>query len=127
MDWTKLNMKEVTYFCKSHGKSYDIDFDNLTFSLQIDCLLMLFYYYKIDTFTIKDIQEFYKKMEIPKWTSDGIIKPSPSKIRKALSYNFFNIEKNIQSISDDCYKIIFIDTNLYEDDIKKGYQYNKIV
>ena len=66
-------------------------------------------------------------MEIPKWTSNGIIKPSPSKIRKALSYNFFNIEKNIQSISDDCYKIIFIDTNLYEDDIKKGYQYNKIV
>ncbi len=126
MDWTKLNMKEVTYFCKSHNRSYEIDFDNLTFSLQLDCLLMCFYYYKIDTFTIKDIQEFYKKMEISKWQSKGIIKPSPSKIRKALNYNFFNIEKNIQSLGDDCYKIIFIDTKLYEDDITKGYQHNKI-
>ena len=66
-------------------------------------------------------------MEIPKWKSEGIIKPSPSKIRKSLTYNFFNIKKNIQSIGDDCYKIIFIDTKLYEDDIKKGYQHNKIV
>lgn len=127
MDWTKLNMKEVTYFCKSHNRSYEIDFNNLTFSLQLDCLLMCFYHYKIDTFTIKDIQEFYKKMEISKWQSKGIIKPSPSKIRKALNYNFFNIEKNIQSLGDDCYKIIFIDTKLYKDDITKGYQHNKIV
>ena len=123
MDWTKLNTKEVTYCCKYA----EFNFHCLTFSLQIEYLLMLFYYYQIDTFTIKDIQEFYKKMEISKWRSDGIIKPSPSKIRKALSYNFFNIEKNIQSIGDDCYKIVFIDTKFYEEDIKEGYQKNRIV
>lgn len=127
MDWTKLNMKEVNYYCKSHGRSYEIDFDCLTFSLQIDCLLMMFYYYKIDTFTIKDIQEFYKKMEIPRWRNDGVIKPTPSKIRKALASNFFNIQKDIQLINDDCYKIIFIDTTLYEDEIKQGYQKNRII
>jgi len=76
-NWTKLNMKEVVYFCKLHK----IDFCYEPFSLQIEELILMFYYYGIKQFTINDIQEFYDKMQIPKLKSEGVLKLIPSKIR----------------------------------------------
>ncbi|MFG6394589.1 MAG: hypothetical protein K1W24_10510 [Lachnospiraceae bacterium] len=80
MDWLKLNMDEVFYYCKSN----QVDFDCGPLSLQLEELLIIFYYYGIKQFTLKDIQELYKKMQIPKMRSEGIIKPAPGKIRKVM-------------------------------------------
>ena len=52
MDWTKLNKKEVIYYCKS----FEVDFSCLPFSLQLEELVLMFYYYGIEQFTVKDIQ-----------------------------------------------------------------------
>lgn len=62
MEWTKLNKKEVIYYCKS----FEVDFSCSPFSLQLEELVLMFHYYGIEQFTVKDIQDFYQKMQIPK-------------------------------------------------------------
>lgn len=124
MDWLKLNMDEVFYYCKSN----QVDFDCGPLSLQLEELVIIFYYYGIKQFTLKDIQELYKKMQIPKMRSEGIIKPAPGKIRKVMERM-----QNIQCISDDTFEIIPasrglylpFDTSLYSGHINKGYKKQK--
>ncbi len=125
MDWTKLNMAEVSYYCKSP----DVDFVCYPFSCQMEQIILMFYYYGIKQFTTVDIQEFYKKMQIPKMRSEGIIKPAPGQIKKAAGRM-----ENIRFTDDGVFEIIparnglylLFDTSLYTDDIKKGYQKNRI-
>lgn len=121
MDWTKLNMKEVIYYCKS----FEIGFDCGPFSLQMEELILIFHYYGIEQFTVKDIQEFYEKMQIPKLKSEGLLKPIPSKIRKVTEQM-----QNIICIDEDTFQIVqaekghFLpfDTSIYSDEIEKGYR-----
>ncbi len=121
MDWTKLNMKEVVYFCKS----YEVDFCCEPFSLQIEELILMFHYYGIKQFTVKDIQEFYEKMQIPKLKSEGVLIPIPSKIRKVMGQM-----QNIKCIDENTFEIVqaekghFLpfDTRFYFDEIEKGYR-----
>ena len=80
MEWTKLNKKEVIYYCKS----FEVDFSCSPFSLQLEELVLTFHYYGIEQFTVKDIQDFYQKMQIPKPKSQGLITPTPGKIRQSI-------------------------------------------
>lgn len=57
MDWQKLNMDEVIYYCKSFD---DVGFDCSPFSLQMEEIVIMFSYYGIERFTVDDIKEFYK-------------------------------------------------------------------
>ena len=121
MNWAKLNMKEVVYFCKS----YEVGFCCEPFSLQIEELILIFYYYGIMQFTVKDIQEFYKKMQIPQMKSEGVIRPIPGKIRKAMEQM-----QNIKCIDENTFEIVqaekghFLpfDTRFYSDEVEKGYK-----
>ena len=125
MDWTKLNMAEVNYYCKS----YDVDFDCYPFDCQMEQIVLMFYHYGINQFTVKDIQEFYKKMQIPKMKSDGVIKPVPSRIKKVAERM-----ENVKIVSDGIFEIVPaenglylpFDTSLYTSDIDKGYQKHRI-
>lgn len=122
MDWTKLNVKEVIYYCKSCDGA---DFDCGPLSLQIEELVLMFHHYGIEQFTVKDIQEFYEKMQIPKMKSEGLRRPIPSKIRKVMEQM-----QNIKCIDEDTFQIVqaesghFLpfDTSIYTDVIEKGYQ-----
>lgn len=127
MDWSKLNMDEIYYYCKDTSSlSF---FDCSPFGLQMEDIIMIFYYYGIEKFSVKDIQEFYNIMQIPKMKSEGIIKPIPSKIQKIASRM-----KNIKRIDDNTFQIVSgnfglyfeFDTSLYAAEIKRGYQENKI-
>ncbi len=121
MDWTKLNKKEVIYYCKS----VEVDFSCLPFSLQLEELVLMFYYYGIEQFTVKDIQDFYQKMQIPKPKSQGLITPTPGKIRQSIAQM-----QNVKSIDENTFEIVpaekghFLpfDTSIYSDEIEKGYQ-----
>lgn len=121
MDWTKLNKKEVIYYCKS----VEVDFSCLPFSLQLEELVLMFYYYGIEQFTVKDIQDFYQKMQIPKTKSQGLITPTPGKIRQSIAQM-----QNVKSIDENTFEIVpaekghFLpfDTSIYSDEIEKGYQ-----
>lgn len=121
MDWTKLNKKEVIYYCKS----VEVDFSCLPFSLQLEELVLMFYYYGIEQFTVKDIQDFYQKMQIPKSKSQGLITPTPGKIRQSIAQM-----QNVKSIDENTFEIVpakkghFLpfDTSIYSDEIEKGYQ-----
>lgn len=121
MDWTKLNVKEVIYYCKS----FEVGFDCSPFSLQIEELVLMFRYYGIDRFTVNDIQEFYEKMQISKSKSEGLLKPAPNRIRKVMQHM-----QNIKCIDDDTFEIVqaerghFLpfDINIYYDEIGQGYQ-----
>ena len=121
MDWTKLNMKEVIYYCKS----YEVDFCCGPFSLQLEELVLMFHYYGIKQFTVKDIQEFYEKMQIPKPKSEGVIKPGSGKIQKVMEQM-----QNIKCVDENIFEIVpaekghFLpfDTSIYFDAIEKGYQ-----
>ncbi len=121
MDWTKLNIKEVIYYCKS----FEVGFYCGPFSLQIEELILMFHYYKIQQFTVKDIQEFYLKMQVPKLNSEGLLKPIPSKIRKVMEQM-----QNIKCIDENTFEIVqaekghFLpfDTSIYFDEIEKGYK-----
>ncbi len=121
MDWTKLNKKEVIYYCKS----FEVDFSCLPFSLQLEELVLMFYYYGIEQFTVKDIQDFYQKMQIPKPKSQGLITPTPGKIRQSIAQM-----QNVKSIDENTFEIVpakkghFLpfDTSIYSDEIEKGYQ-----
>ena len=127
MDWSKLNMDEIYYYCKDTSSlSF---FDCSPFGLQMEDIIMIFYYYGIEKFSVKDIQEFYNIMQIPKMKSEGIIKPIPSKIQKVASRM-----KNIKRIDDNTFQIVSgnfglyfkFDTSSYAAEIKRGYQENKI-
>ncbi|MCM1098735.1 MAG: hypothetical protein NC427_11790 [Ruminococcus flavefaciens] len=121
MDWTKLNMKEVVYFCKSN----EIDFCCEPFSLQIEELILMFHYYGIKQFTVRDIQELYDKMQIPKLKSEGVLRPIPSKIRKVMEQM-----QNVKCIDENTFEIVqaekghFLpfDVKFYFNEIEKGYR-----
>lgn len=125
MDWSKLNMDEIFYYCKSS----DCDFDCCPFDLQMENLVLMFHYYGIEQFTLEDIQELYKKLQVPKPKSTGIIKPTPNRIREVVLRM-----KNIEVVGEDVFKIIPadtglhlpFDTSLYSCYIEKGYQRNHI-
>jgi len=125
MDWTRLNMAEVSYYCKSR----DVDFCCYPFSCQMEQVVLMFYHYGINQFTVKDIQEFYRKMQVPRMKSEGIIKPAPKKIRETAERM-----QNVRCVGDGIYEIIPaemglylpFDTSLYFSDIEKGYQKNRI-
>lgn len=125
MDWAKLNMAEVSYYCKS----FDVDFDCYPFSCQMEQIILMFYYYGIKQFTVGDIQEFYKKMQIPRMQSEGIIKPTPGQIKKVAGRM-----ENTRCTGDGVFEIIParnglylpFDTSLYAGYIKKGYQKDRI-
>ncbi len=127
MDWSKLNMDEIYYYCKDTSSlSF---FDCSPFGLQMEDIIMIFYYYGIENFSVKDIQEFYNIMQIPKMKSEGIIKPIPSKIQKVASRmkNLKRIDDNTFQIVSDKFGLYFeFDTSLYAAEIKRGYQENKI-
>lgn len=121
MDWTKLNVKEVIYYCKSS----EVDFNCSPFSLQMEELVLMFHYYEIGQFTMTDIQDFYDKMQIPKVRSEGLLRPTPGKIRKAMERM-----QNIKFVDDNTFAIVqaakghFLpfDTSIYSGEIEKGYQ-----
>ena len=127
MDWSKLNMDEIYYYCKDTSSlSF---FDCSPFGLRMEDIIMIFYYYGIENFSVKDIQEFYNIMQIPKMKSEGIIKPIPSKIQKVASRmkNLKRIDDNTFQIVSDKFGLYFeFDTSLYAAEIKRGYQENKI-
>ena len=110
-------MKEINYYCKS----YDIDFDCLPFGSQIRDIISMYYYYGIKIFTVDDIKEFYKIMQIPSARRDTIRKPSNTQIQKAID----KIE-NIHSINENEYEILTADTKMYEMQIKQVYTKNRI-
>lgn len=126
MDWQKLNMDEIFYYCKS----LEVDFDCSPFSLQMEEIVLMFHYYGIKQFTVKDIQEFYRKMQIPRMKSEGIIKPLPGKIQETAERM-----ENIRCIGDGVFEIIPagkglylpFDTSIYSGYIEKGYQKHKII
>lgn len=118
MDWDKLEMKEIEYYCRSNV----IDFDCFPFSCQIESIICIFSYYGITRFNVDDIKSFYNKMQIPSPRADGIRKPSPSQIRKALDRM-----KNIQNINENSYEILHADTEIYGTEIKLGYEKEKIM
>lgn len=121
MDWTKLNLKEVIYYCKS----YEVSFCCMPFREQMEELVLMFHFYGIERFTVKDVQEFYEKMQIPKMKSEGLLRPGPSKIQKAMDRM-----QNIKYVDGDTFEIVpagkgyFLpfDTRIYSDEIQKGYQ-----
>lgn len=121
MDWAKLNIKEVIYYCKS----VEVGFDCSPFSLQIEELVLMFHYYGIGQFTVNDIQEFYEKMQILKAKSEGLLRPVPSQIRKVMERM-----QNIKYIDEDTFEIVqaekgnFLpfDTGFYSEEIEKGYK-----
>ena len=120
-------MDEIYYYCKDTSSlSF---FDCSPFGLQMEDIIMIFYYYGIENFSVKDIQEFYNIMQIPKMKSEGIIKPIPSKIQKVASRmkNLKRIDDNTFQIVSDKFGLYFeFDTSLYAAEIKRGYQENKI-
>jgi len=121
MDWAKLNIREVIYYCKS----VEVGFDCSPFSLQIEELVLMFHYYGIGQFTVNDIQEFYEKMQIPKAKSEGLLRPVPSQIRKVMERM-----QNIKCVDNNTFEIVqagkghFLpfDTSIYSDEIEKGYK-----
>lgn len=121
MNWEKLNIKEAIYYCKS----FEVGFDCGPFSLQLEELVLMFHYYGIEQFTVKDIQEFYEKMQIPKLKSEGLLRPIPGKIRKVMEQM-----QNIKYVDEDTFEIVeakqghFLpfDTSIYFDEIEKGYR-----
>ena len=117
MNWEKLNMKEVNYYCRTS----DIDFDCLPFSTQIECIISMYYYYNIEIFTIDDIKEFYKIMQIPSPRNGAVRKPSNTQIQKAIDKM-----NNIHKINEYEYEILRADIELYEIQIKQGYDKNRI-
>lgn len=121
MEWTKLNMKEIIYYCKS----IEVGFFCGPFSLQIEELVLMFHYYGIKRFTVKDIQEFYEKMQIPKLKSEGLLRPIPGKIRKVMEqmHNIKCIDENTFEIvqAEKGYFLPF-DADIYSAEIEKGYQ-----
>ena len=52
MDWQKLNMDEVIYYCKSFD---DVGFDCSPFSLQMEEIVIMFSYYGIERFTVDSL------------------------------------------------------------------------
>lgn len=105
MDWSKLNMDEISYYCKT-GRCL---FECSPFSLQMEEIVLMFHYYGIARFTVEDIQEFYQKMQIRKLKSAGTIKPAPSKIRKTAERM-----SNIKCTDDGAFEIIPADMGLYQ-------------
>ena len=118
MDWGRLNAAEVKYYCHSNL----IDFDCWPFSYQIQNIICLFYHYGITSFKIEDIKEFYREMQIPSPRADGVRKPSPGQIQKALGRL-----KNVKNTDGNRYEILQADTEIYEKEIKQGYEKNKIL
>lgn len=118
MNWEKLNMREIKFYCHSNL----IDFDCWPFGEQIKQIVCMFYYYDITSFNIDDIKEFYNKMQIPAPRTEGIRKPSPSQIQKALDRL-----KNIKNRGENGYEILNADTEIYEKQIKQGYEKNRIL
>ena len=121
MNWTKLNIKEVVYYCKS----FEVGFYCEPSSLQMEELVLIFHYYGIEQFTVKDIQEFYEKLQIPKLKGEGLLKPIPGRIRKVMERM-----QNIKYIDEDTFEIVqaekgnFLpfDTGFYSEEIEKGYK-----
>lgn len=118
MNWEKLNLKEIKYYCHSNL----IDFDCWPFGKQIENIICIFYYYDITSFKTEDIKEFYNKMQIPTPRADGIRKPSLSQIQKALGHL-----RNIKNIAENSYEILQADTEIYDMEIKQGYKKNIIL
>ena len=118
MIWEKINMNEVKYYCTN----WKIDFDCLPFEYQIENMIQLFYYYGIVEFETEDIEEFYRKMQISNPRSDGIRKPRSSQIQNALEHI-----KAVQNITENHYKILDVNTDIYSQCMKEGYAKNAIM
>lgn len=110
MDWTKINQKEVNYFCTS----WRIDFDCYPLSMQIECIVEILYYYQITKFTTSDLQEFYYRMQIPKPRGNGVRSPSQTQLLKAVQRL-----KNVIQIGKNSFQILSADTKIYADAIRK--------
>lgn len=110
MDWIKMNQEEVNYFCTS----WYIDFDCYPLSGQIEYIIDIFYYYQITKFSIGDLQEFYRRMQIPKPRGNGVRKPSPTQLLKVVQGM-----KNVMQIGENFFEIISADTKIYADAIRK--------
>lgn len=125
MDWSKLNMDEIYYYCKDVTSFFECS----PFDMQMEEIVMIFYYYGIERFSVKDIQEFYNRMQIRKMKCKGVIKPIPSRIQKVADRM-----KNIKRIDNNTFQIVSanfglyfdFDTSMYADQIKKGYQNHRI-
>ena len=117
MNWEKLNINEVVYYCTS----WDIDFDCLPFSCQIENIIQLFYYYGIVEFETGDIKEFYKRFQITSPRSGKIRNPRLKTIQNSLEHT-----KDICRVSENVYRISNINTDNYELCIKQGYSKNAI-
>lgn len=118
-------MDEIYYYCKDVTSFFECS----PFDMQMEEIAMIFYYYGIESFSVKDIQEFYNRMQIRKMKSEGVIKPIPSRIQKVADRM-----KNIKRIDNNTFQIISanfglyfdFDTSMYADKIKKGYQNHRI-
>lgn len=119
MDWEKLNMEEIKYYCTSS----DIDFDCLPFGSQIKGIVSMFCYYGIKEFSVDDIKAFYEKMQILSPRNNTVRKPTSTQIQKALNAKTMN---NIKNINENEYEILETNTQIYEMQIKQGYTKDRI-
>ena len=118
MIWKKINMNEVKYYCTN----CKIEFDCLPFSYQIESIIQLFYYYGIVEFDTKDIEEFYRKLQISNPRSDGIRSPRSNQIQNALVHI-----KAVRNVTENHYKIHDVNTDNYALCMKEGYAKNAIM
>lgn len=69
--------------------------------LQLEELVLMFCYYGIERFTVKDIQEFYDQLQIPRSKSEGLLRPTPGKIRKVMGQM-----QNIKCVDENTFEIV---------------------
>jgi len=120
MNWSKEQLAELNYYCHSTRSRVPRHFQCYPFSLQIEVIVDLFFYYSITEFQIGDIKDFYKTFRIPKPRSDGLRNPSPKQIAQALGRM-----KNVQPLGEDRYLILGTNDyspNWYSDELNYGYE-----
>lgn len=115
MDWSNAQLAEIKYYCTS--TRCRTSFPCYPFSLQIETILEILFFYSIKRFHIKDVKEFYQTLRIPKPRSNGLRNPSPRQIAQALSRM-----ENVRHIEDDCYQIIDANIAFYADELEYGYE-----
>ncbi|MCI8371956.1 MAG: hypothetical protein HFI75_06120 [Lachnospiraceae bacterium] len=120
MEWEKFNWDEVAYYCKS-TKSLAI-FHCGPLSFQLEEMLGIFWHYDIRSFQLEDLQRIYSVLQIPKMKSEGILLPSPGKLRTILE-RLAAKNKVILELPD----YVITDVNkdrseIYRKEIDEGYQ-----
>lgn len=115
MEWNKLNLNEIEYFCK-HLKCR-VEFDCLPFSWALESVIKIFSYYKIEQFEIHDIVLFYKMIKAKSARTDKVKKYTLTQIRNGL-----NRMKEVECIENNSYKINYIDSSIYDNELKYGYE-----